>query len=293
MMNIDERLVSEIVSAVIRELKTYGVDVSDTGSVYESATRQSEDVDITSKECKSIPLLENPQDPDSLKRMMRLTTARIGVGSAGARLKTQTLLTLRADHARARDAVMLDVDASVIKDLNLFTVQTCCKDKNEYLTRPDLGRRLSDEGVAEIKKNCTMRPDVQLIVADGLSSTAINANIRNVLPMLTDGLTAAGLKVGTPFFVRFGRVAVEDQISELIGAKGVCIFVGERPGLGSAESMSAYIAYNARMGMPEARRTVVSNIHKDGITAVEAGAYMTDLIQKILEHKASGVELQN
>ena len=134
---------------------------------------------------------------------------------------------------------------------------------------------------------------MQLIVADGLSSTAINANIENVLPVLMDGLSAAGLRVGTPFFVRYCRVAVEDEIAELVGAKVVCIFVGERPGLGTAESMSAYLAYNAKIGMPEARRTVVSNIHKDGITAVEAGAYLTDLIQKILDKKASGVELQN
>ena len=114
-----------------------------------------------------------------------------------------------------------------------------------------------------------------------------------MLPVLRDGLSAAGLRVGTPFFVRYGRVAVEDEIAELVGAKVVCIFVGERPGLGTAESMSAYLAYNAKIGMPEARRTVVSNIHKDGITAVEAGAYLTDLIQKILDKKASGVELQN
>ena len=225
--------------------------------------------------------------------MMRLTTARIGVGCAGPRLKTQTLLTLRADHARARDAVMLDVHQDVIDNLKLFSVQTRCQDKNEFLTRPDLGRRLSEDGVQKVKEQCIEAPDVQLIVADGLSSTVINANIENVLPVLMDGLSAAGLRVGTPFFVRYGRVAVEDEIAELVGAKVVCIFVGERPGLGTAESMSAYLAYNAKIGMPEARRTVVSNIHKDGITAVEAGAYLTDLIQKILDKKASGVELQN
>ena len=224
---------------------------------------------------------------------MRATTARIGVGKAGPRLKTQTLLALRADHAGARDAVMMDVDPKVIEELNLFSVQTCCQDKNEFLTRPDLGRRIPDEGLTEIQKHCQMRPDVQIVVSDGLSSTAINANIRNLLPMLIDGLKDKGLTVGTPFFVRFGRVAVEDQIAEMLGAKVVCIFVGERPGLCSAESMSAYISYEARIGMPEARRTVVSNIHKDGITAVEAGAYLTDLIEKIYKAKASGVELQN
>jgi ethanolamine ammonia-lyase small subunit len=225
--------------------------------------------------------------------MMRLTTARIGVGCAGPRLKTKTLLTLRADHASARDAVMLDVRQEVLDALKLFTVQTCCHDKNEFLTRPDLGRRLSEEAVQKVLSECVKNPDVQIVVADGLSSTAVGANIQKVLPVLLDGLKAKGLNVGTTFFVKYGRVGVEDQIAELLGAKVVCIFVGERPGLGSAESMSAYLAYNARIGMPEARRTVVSNIHKDGITAVEAGAYLTDLIAKILERKASGIELQN
>ena len=292
-MAVDEKLVNDIVRAVIEQLKLAGVSVKDTEPEVFDTESSMLMTDITSRECKSVPLLKNPKDPEALKRMMRLTTARIGVGSAGARLKTQTLLTLRADHALARDAVIMDVDQKVLENLNLFTVQTCCKDKNEYLTRPDLGRKLSIEGAAAVRERCVKRPDVQLIVADGLSSTAINANIMNVLPMLNDGLTAAGLKIGTSFFVRFGRVAVEDQIAELVGAKVVCIFVGERPGLGSAESMSAYLVYNARVGMPEARRTVVSNIHKDGITAVEAGAYLTDLIQKILSAKASGVELQN
>lgn len=304
-MTDKEKFMADIVEAVMEQLRSRGIApdgsegkeaLQESGSPSDGTCGQEEEWeerDITSRECKAIPLLENPKDPEALERMMRLTTARIGVGCAGARLKTRTLLTLRADHATARDAVMLDVDSKVLKSLGLFTVQTRCRDKNEFLTRPDLGRRLSDEGAAVIKECCVKEPDVQLIVADGLSSTAINANIASVLPMLTDSLKSSGVKVGTAFFVRFGRVAVEDQIAELVGAKVVCIFVGERPGLGSAESMSAYLAYNAHVGMAEARRTVVSNIHKDGITAVEAGAYLADLIRKIMEKKASGVELQN
>ncbi len=315
-MNVSDALVEKIVQMVLAELSApgstgaaagdsnagAGIDAGRVAAAVREMMPKTTDrpepeidikEDITSPEVKKKPLLDHVQDPDALARMMRTTTARIGVGSAGPRLKTKTLLTLRADHARARDAVMLDVDHEVLDRLGLFTVQTCCSDKNEFLTRPDLGRRLSDEGADKVKRQCTMQPDVQLIVADGLSSTAINANIENVLPVLTDGLKAKGLKLGTPFFVRYGRVAAEDHVAELLGAKVVCIFVGERPGLGTAESMSAYIAYNARVGMPEARRTVVSNIHKDGITAVEAGAYLTDLIAKILERKASGVELQN
>lgn len=308
-MKIDEALIERVVRQVVTEIMAQKADGqhhgvinagdggnSPCGGGYTDG-QNTHDVDITeditSPEVKNRPLLDYPQDPLALERMMRLTTARIGVGCAGPRLKTQTLLTLRADHARARDAVMLDVRQDVIDALQLFTVQTRCRDKNEFLTRPDLGRRLNDEGIKKIQSDCVMNPDVQICVADGLSSTAINANIQNIMPVLMDGLQVAGLKVGTPFFIRYGRVAVEDQIAELLGARVVCIFVGERPGLGTAESMSAYLAYNARMGMPEARRTVVSNIHKDGISAVEAGAYMTDLIGKILDRKASGVELQN
>lgn len=304
-----ERIIREVVTEVMAQKAAAGGSNTDSGrsNTYSggnsakgcgyAGTETVHDVDITEditlREVKNQPLLDHPKDPEALERMMRLTTARIGVGNAGPRLKTQTMLTLRADHAKARDAVRLDVRQDVIDSLKLFTVQTCCQDKNEFLTRPDLGRKLSEEAVKRIRAECTMNPDVQICVADGLSSAAIDANIQNVMPVLTDGLKAAGLNVGTPFFIRYGRVAVEDEIAELLGAKVICIFVGERPGLGSAESMSAYIVYNARIGMPEARRTVVSNIHKDGITAVEAGAYLTDLIGRILERKASGIELQN
>lgn len=238
------------------------------------------------------PLVENPENPDALRRMMTKTTARIGVGKAGPRLKTQTLLKLRADHAAARDAVMMDVGEELIHSLGLFPVTTCCGDKNTFLTRPDLGRDFDEETRAAIKENCTARPDVQLIVSDGLSSSAIEANAARILPIVIDGLREKGLTTGTPLFVKYGRVGAQDRISGLLKAEVVCTFIGERPGLATAESMSAYISYHAEVGMPEARRTVVSNIHKDGVPAVEAGAYIVDLLALILEKKASGVDLK-
>ena len=223
--------------------------------------------------------------------MKRRTTARIGVGRAGPRLNTQTMLTLRADHAKARDSVFADVDPALLTRLGLFAVQTQCDCKDTYLTRPDLGRKLNDEAVRTIGEKCVKNPDVQIYASDGLSSAAIEANLERILPALTEGLTAKGLKVGTPFFVRFGRVAAEDHIAEILGAKVVCVLIGERPGLATAESMSAYIVYDAHVGIPEAKRTVVSNIHKDGLTAVEAGAYITEVIEQILRQQKSGVDL--
>ena len=224
--------------------------------------------------------------------MMLRTTARIGVGNCGPRLKTQTMLTLRADHAAARDAVFKNVGQELLDRLGLFTIETRCSSKDEFLTRPDLGRVFPEESLEILRAKCARDVDVQIYASDGLSSTAIEANLENILPVIMDGLKAGGLKTGTPFFVRNGRVAAMDQISETLNARVTCVLIGERPGLATAESMSAYIAYKATVGMPEARRTVVSNIHSKGIPAVEAGAYIVDVIQKILEARASGVELK-
>lgn len=283
---LDEKLIARIVEEVIARLEAgEAAGSGETGAC--EACR-----DITAKACRDITMLDHPQDAEALARMKKKTTARIGVGRAGPGLNTRTMLTLRADHAKARDAVFLDVPGELIEKLGLFTVQTKCAEKNQFLTRPDLGRQLSEEGARAVKERCAPNPDVQVFLADGLSSTAVEANAETILGLLLDALKDRGLTVGTPFFVRFGRVAVEDQVAELVGAKVVCVLIGERPGLGSAESMSAYIAYNARVGMPEARRTVVSNIHKDGISAAEAGAYIAELIEKIYHAKASGVELQ-
>lgn len=284
---LDEKVIVQIVSEVIKRL-AYADTLQNSNCLEHSKAEES-----ISERDKTIPTLDDPADLETLLRMKASTTARIGVGRAGARLKTSTMLELRADHAKARDAVFLDVDMKLLNELGLFSVQTKCSDKKEFLTRPDLGRQLDDDAITIIKQICTPTPDVEVYVSDGLSSKAIEANIRNILPVLTEGLKAKGLNVGTPFFVRFGRVPAMDRISEVLGSKVTCVLIGERPGLGSAESMSAYICYNARVGMPEARRTVVSNIHKNGISAVEAGAYITDLICKILESKASGVDLQS
>lgn len=294
---LDAKTIDAIADEIIRQMGTAAapgpaVPAPGPASPQGGGPEPGEMEDITSAARKAVPTLQNPEDYDALLRMKGRTSARIGVGRCGPRVLTQTMLTLRADHALARDAVFSDVDPDFLARNGLFSVQTKCADKNTHITRPDLGRQLSDEAVKTIREKCQKNPDVQLIVSDGLSSKAIEANVENALPAITEGLKSRGLAVGTPFFLRFGRVAAEDAVAELLGAKVVCILIGERPGLGTAESMSAYICYDAKVGQPEARRTVVSNIHKGGISSVEAGAYIAELIQKILAAKASGVELK-
>ena len=295
---IDAKLIEQIVDAVLAELAerdangTIGRRPTGEAPARPDGLEPAGPVDLTGEACRAEVLVEEPLDREAIARMKQRTNARIGVGRAGARYNTRTLLTLRADHAAARDAVFLDVDQGVLDELGLFTVESRCADKNEFLTRPDLGRQLSEDAVRTLRERCAMNPDVQIFAADGLSSTAVGANLPNLLPVLVDGLKAKGLSIGTPFFVKNGRVGIMERVGELLGARVVCVLLGERPGLATAESMSAYIAYNPRVGMEESRRTVVSNIHRGGIPAVEAGAYLADLIKTIFDAKASGVDLR-
>lgn len=215
-----------------------------------------------------------------------------GISRAGARYLTLPQLEFRAAHSAAQDAVFNDVDEAFVEKMNLWTVQTQCDSKDTYLTRPDLGRKLSAEGAAVVKEKCRKNPTVQIYVADGLSSASVAANIGDLLPALMQGLDSYRIDTGTPFFVKYGRVGVMDEISELVGATVTCTLIGERPGLITAESMSAYIAYKATVGMPEARRTVVSNIHQAGTIPAEAGAHIAEIIKIMLEKKASGTDLK-
>lgn len=241
---------------------------------------------------RELYLVPNPANKEAYMEIKLHSPARLGIWRAGARYKTSTYLRFRADHSAAQDAVFTNVPDEFIEQLNLMSVQSQCESKDQYLTRPDLGRRLSTEAAEAIKKNCKANPTVQLVVADGLSSSAIVANVKDVLPAIEQGLKSYGIDFGTTFFVKFGRVGVMDDVSEVTGATVTCLLVGERPGLITAESMSAYIAYKATVNMPEARRTVVSNIHSGGTVPVEAGAHIAEIIKIMLEKKASGTDLK-
>ncbi|HWQ41610.1 MAG TPA: ethanolamine ammonia-lyase subunit EutC [Desulfosporosinus sp.] len=229
----------------------------------------------------------------ALYEEMKLSTpARIGVWRSGPRPLTDTLLRFRADHAVAQDSVLGKVPEDFPAKYGMVSVKSLCQSKDEYLTRPDLGRKLDAENLEILRQGCQKEAMVQIIVSDGLSSKAVEANIPNLLPALTQGLEGMGVKLGTTIFVRHGRVAVMDIIGEELKPEVALILIGERPGLGTAESMSAYMGYNPRQGMVESERTVVSNIHKGGTPAAEAGAHLASLIKKILDVKASGMKLE-
>lgn len=248
--------------------------------------------DITEKDLNKQVYVPIEDKVQTLLKMKEKTPARIGVWRAGPRYKTETMIRFQADHAAAQDAVFTDVSDDFIKKVNLIPIKTKCEDKDEYLTRPDLGRLIDDEGIRILKDKCMKAPQVQIYISDGLSSTAVETNAAEILPVIVQGLNNYGISVGTPFFLKYGRVAAMDQVSEILESEVTCVLIGERPGLTTAESMSAYIAYRGRIGMPEANRNLISNIHKGGTPAVEAGAYLVDLIKLMLEKKTSGLNLR-
>ncbi len=248
--------------------------------------------DITKINLKELLLVENPKDKDEYLKMKSKTPARLGTGHCGARYKTITQLRMRADHAAAQDTVFNDVPEEFIEKNHFVFVQTLCKDKDEYLTRPDLGRRFDTKEQEIIKKMCGENPKVLIVVGDGLSSSAIEANVEDMIPAIKQGLSNYGINVPDILFVKYARVGSMDAIGEITNADVICILIGERPGLVTAESMSAYITYKPKIGIAESKRTVISNIHKGGTTPVEAGAHTAELIKKMLDKKASGIDLK-
>lgn len=232
-----------------------------------------------------------PKWAEGLDELLSCTPARIGVWRAGTRPLTATMLELRCAHAAAVDAVYGEVRPELLEQFSLFSVDTKFENIEDYLKRPDHGRIITDEGTALIKAKCKMRPQVQIVVSDGLSANAIEANLPDVYPALLDSLHSYGLSCGTPFFVHGGRVACMDHIGEILQPEVLVLLIGERPGLVSSSSMSAYMCYRPRKGIVESDRTVISNIYRRGTPPIEAGAHIGTILSKMLEQKASGVKL--
>lgn len=247
--------------------------------------------DLSAVDLQREILVPEPCDHAALEYFKQSTPARIGVWRCGTRPLTRTLLRFRADHATAQDAVFKEISEDVLAGFDLVRVQSAVKDQDEYLTRPDLGKTLPAEELEKIRRECSGKPDVQIIIADGLSSTAVEANLADILPALKQGLSSYNLQTGRDILVKFGRVDIMDAIGQALGAEVVVLLVGERPGLGTSESMSAYMVYKPGPDTVVADHTVVSNIHKGGTPPAEAGAHLATVVKKIYDAKASGVKL--
>lgn len=234
---------------------------------------------------------EHSRLAEQFAEMASSTPARIGVGRTGTRPLTAEQLKLRLDHAAAVDAVYGEVPQSLLDAFGLFTVDTRFGDKEAYLRQPNLGRVLTAEAEVELGRRCKRRPQVQIVVSDGLSAKAVEDNLPDILPALSDSLEVYGLEPGTSFFVRGGRVGCMDDIGRILQPEVLVLLIGERPGLVTASSLSAYMCYRPGPGRKDSDRMVISNIHRRGTTPVEAGAHIGYLLRKMTEQRTSGVTL--
>ncbi|AQX16865.1 ethanolamine ammonia-lyase [Tessaracoccus lapidicaptus] len=296
---IDNTQLEQLVARVLAELKESGANVpAKSANGYSTLPAKEGDLvidlpDPTEESMRRRIMVENPADAEGLRNLCAATTARLGVGRAGPRPKTAQALLFKADHGVTQDAIYGVVSEEVKDDLNLFTVTTRVADRGEYLLRPDLGRLLSDEAKKTIAEKCTKGPDVQICVGDGLSAAAIDNNLREIYPVLEQGLKSAGLTVGTPFFIENARVGIMNDVNTIIGARVLVILIGERPGLGIADAMSAYLGYDPQPGKTDADRDLLCMITTHGGTnPLEAGAYVVELIKRMIKHSASGVKLR-
>jgi ethanolamine ammonia-lyase small subunit len=221
----------------------------------------------------------------------RHTTALLGIGHVGTRYATDVVLQFQAELAVAHAAVSAELPDRWAEDHGFVGVTTRVTSHREFLLRPDLGRRLSVEALAAVRENCARGADVQLIVADGLSAVACMQTGKQLHDAVARACEARGLRVGTPVAARFARVWLEDEIGQETGAKVAMILLGERPGLGTGDGLSAYVVHEPRIGKTDGDRNMMSNIHARGTPPDEAAARLAALAAAMIEQRTSGVTL--
>jgi ethanolamine ammonia-lyase small subunit len=236
--------------------------------------------------------------PEIIRRVRAKTPARVLVGRAGAAYRTATQMELRLAHAAARDSVRAEFDMETaftkefVAQTNLFQVQTQAGSKDEYLLRPDLGRKFGADARSKILKRCPTGVRLQVAVGDGLSVTAVSTQVSTLLPLLIKGAVAQGWSLGQPFAIRYCRVGILNDIGELLSPEVTVLLIGERPGLATSDSLSAYLAYRPHPLHTDANRNLISNIHARGVTPQTAADRILNLARQMIASQTSGFALK-
>jgi ethanolamine ammonia-lyase small subunit len=237
-----------------------------------------------------------------VKKVRAQTPARLLSGRSGAAYRTDTQLELREAHAAARDAVRAELNLfagprgnpgdEFLRKSGLFEVCSRAANKDEYLLRPDLGRHLNDASRAEVEQRCTTGHDLQIVVGDGLSVTAVAMQVPKLLPLICEEADARDWSVGQTFVIRYCRVGILNEIGELLAPKVAVLLIGERPGLATAESLSAYMAHRPKTTDTDANRNLISNIHARGVSTERAAQRILNLAATMMKTQASGCQLR-
>jgi len=235
--------------------------------------------------------------PEIVRKIRERTPARIFV-ERGAAYSTKMSLELRGAHASAVDAVWTEFDLQkdfppeFVLQWKLFQVSSRAESKSQFLLRPDLGRALSDAAKSLILQHCPKSPDIQIVIGDGLSSAAVSAQVPRLFQLLQQEFRDRGWSVGQSFVVSYSRVGIMNAIGDLLWPRVIVLLIGERPGLATAESLSAYMAYSPRPGITDADRNLISNIHARGVPIEHAAGRITNLAVQMMALKRSGTTLK-
>jgi len=242
--------------------------------------------------------LQSGRWPDLIERIRARTPARVLADRSGAAYRTGTQLELRQAHAAARDAVRAELDlerdlgSDFVRQWKLFSVSTMAASKDEYLRRPDLGLRLDESARDKLLAQCPANADLQAVIGDGLSVTAVATQVPPLIPLIDQMARSRGWKLGRLFVVHYSRVGVINDVGELLKPKVVVLLIGERPGLATAQSLSAYMAYQPRPCDNDSNRILISNIHARGVNAEAAASRIIGLAEQMMLRQTSGVELK-
>lgn len=234
-----------------------------------------------------------PKDPALLEKLVRSTVARIGVGRAGTRLRTTTLLEFLAGRAVAVDAVQSQLPDGFERAVGAAVyVRTKAKDLEEFLFHPERGRSLDEQALAEVTRACKTGVDVQLIVGDGLSAKAVAENAPPFVKAFAAEAQRLGLSMGDVVLVKHARVKLMDQIGAALAARTAVILVGERPALGTGDGMSAYYMFAPRAEAMDSDREMISNINARSFKPEEAAKRVAATVAELIKVGASGVKRQ-
>ncbi|WP_119740861.1 ethanolamine ammonia-lyase subunit EutC [Pseudomonas sp. Larv2_ips] len=244
--------------------------------------------------------VELPDNP--WLELRRLTPARIALGRTGTSIPTSAQLDFQFAHAQARDAVHLPFDHEGLssqmaeRGRESLLLHSAAVDRHMYLQRPDLGRRLSDESAQSLRDYAAANPggvDLAVVVADGLSALAVHKHTLPFLTRMEEQTHAEGWSLSPVILVEQGRVAVADEIGQLLGAKMVVILIGERPGLSSPDSLGLYFTYNPKVGLTDAYRNCISNVRLEGLSYGMAAHRLLYLMKEACRRQLSGVNLKD
>lgn len=242
---------------------------------------------------------QDQSNDDIWASLREFTAARIAIGRTGNSIPLSELLNFRLAHAHARDAVYSELDMEHLADqlkqfkLPLFFLHSRAINRAKYLKRPDHGRTLNDDSIAELTTYSGIGTDVAIIITDGLSATAVNQYAVEVLELLIPKLLSLGLKLAPVSIVEQGRVAIADEIGYAFNTRLSLILIGERPGLSSPDSMGAYLTYQPKHGLTDESRNCISNIRPEGLHPAIAADKVFYLISEALKRKLTGVDLKD